>query len=104
MTLLRGRVDFASPPPLDAPDLPTPLLLRTYPYPPPRCPLPVLKDGGDEMSVTEYAGARSFSWAGGCLSPHTCIGLTLTPAKPSGGGGAESGLMRESQLLQLSAT
>ena len=59
-------------------------------------------DGGDEISVTECAGARSFGWSGGCLSPHTCIGLTLTPAKPSGGG--DAGLARESQLLQLSAT
>jgi hypothetical protein len=59
-------------------------------------------EGGAEMVVQECGGARSFSWEGGCLSPHTCIGLTLTPAKP-GGGAADMAAMRDSQLLQLSA-
>lgn len=60
-------------------------------------------DDSSDISVKECGGARSFSWNAGCLSPHTCIGLTLTPAKPSSNA-ADMAVMRDSQLLQLSAT
>jgi len=51
------------------------------------------------LSVRECGGARSFAWEGGSLSPHTCVGLTLTPAKKGGG----ASVMPQHQLLQLSA-